>query len=87
MKDKEFLEALEEKPKIVPLSKINTDLDRFVTIEEIKSKLEEHQFGVAYYTILEEALLSGDFVLHNAGPPPTYRIVRQGQPCFMSMKQ
>jgi len=84
----EFIMALggDQSKKVNP-KKINFDLDRFVTLEEIQSKLKEHQFAVAYYVILEDALEHGDFVLYNSGPPPTYRIVRKGQPSMMSMKQ
>jgi PleD family two-component response regulator len=86
----EFLTALEEtkpKPHSMIINKIDPNLDRFVTIEEMQSKLREHQFAVAYYVILEDALSNGDFVLYNGGPPPTYRIVRKGQPGIMSMRQ
>ena len=86
----EFVAALEEtkpKPHSMIISKIDPNLDRFVTIEEIQSKLREHQFAVAYYVILDDALSNGDFVLYNSGPPPTYRVVRKGQPDIISMKQ
>ncbi|MCX5847620.1 MAG: hypothetical protein NTW12_14910 [Deltaproteobacteria bacterium] len=58
--------------------------DSFVTLEEIQAKLKEHQFAVAYYVILEEALLHGDFVFFN-DEAPSYRIVRKGQPDWNSM--
>ena len=48
--------------------------DRFVTIEEVQAKVEEHKYGVAYYTILIEALERGDFVIYNE-KENTYRIV------------
>jgi hypothetical protein len=88
--DEEFITAFEEtEPKThsMIITKIDPKLDRFVTLEEIQSKLREHQFAVAYYVILEDALSNGDFVLCNSGPPPTYRIVRKGQPDIMSMRQ
>lgn len=88
--DEEFITALEEtkpKPHSMIISKSDPNLDRFVTVEEIQSKLREHQFAVAYYVILDDALSNGDFVLYNSGPPPTYRIVRKGQPDIMSMSQ
>ncbi|MEI8172399.1 MAG: hypothetical protein WCH07_02815 [Deltaproteobacteria bacterium] len=72
--DEEFITAFEEtKPKThsMIITKIDPNLDRFVTLEEIQSKLREHQFAVAYYVILEDALSNGDFVLCNSGPPPT----------------
>ena len=83
----EFLTALEEtkpKPHSMIISKIDPNLDRFVTIEEIQSKLREHQFAVAYYVILDDALLNGDFVLFN-NKTPSYRIVRKNQPDWSSM--
>ena len=58
--------------------------DSFVTLEEIQAKLNEHRFAVAYYVILEDALLNGDFVLYNK-ETPSYRIVRKNQPDFHSM--
>lgn len=58
--------------------------DSFVTLEEIQAKLKEHRFAVAYYVILEDALLNGDFVLFN-DEAPAYRIVRKNQPDWSSM--
>jgi len=76
-------EALKEVGELPSTSK----RDRFVSIEEIQTKIQEHQFGVAYYTILLEALENGDFVIYNSGPPATYRIVRKGQPDVFAMFQ
>ena len=58
--------------------------DRFVMIEELRTKVEESQFAVAYYTILIDALEHGDFVIHN-DKIPSYRIIRRNQPDLFSM--
>ncbi len=58
--------------------------EQFVALEVIEKKLDKSQFAVAYYTILKDALLNGDFVILN-DEIPAYRIVRKNQPDWHSM--
>ncbi len=60
--------------------------DRFVTIEEVQAKVEEHKYGVAYYSILIEALERGDFVIYNE-KDNAYRVIGKNQPDFIGMSK